>query len=42
MTLNTKYSEIMAVSTFGTIPMALLFIFLQRYFIDSAIGSGIK
>ncbi|ODT17167.1 MAG: hypothetical protein ABS35_26450 [Kaistia sp. SCN 65-12] len=42
MTLNTKYSEIMAVSTFGTIPMALLFVFLQRYFIDSAIGSGIK
>lgn len=42
MTLNTKYSEIMAVSTFGTIPMAVLFIFLQRYFIDSAIGSGIK
>lgn len=42
MTLNTKYSEIMAVSTFGTIPMAILFVTLQRYFIDSAIGSGIK
>lgn len=42
MTLNTKYSEIMAVSVFGTVPMALLFAFLQRYFIDSAAGSGIK
>lgn len=42
MTLNTRYSEIMAVSVFGTIPMALLFAFFQRYFIENAAGTGIK
>ena len=42
MTLNTRYSEIMAVSVFGTLPMALLFAFFQRYFLDSAIGTAVK
>jgi ABC-type glycerol-3-phosphate transport system permease component len=42
MTLNTRYSEIMAVSVFGTLPMAILFAFFQRYFIQSSISSAIK
>lgn len=42
MTLNTRYSEIMAVSVFGTVPMALLFAFFQRYFMQSSIGSAVK
>jgi multiple sugar transport system permease protein len=42
MTLNTRYSEIMAVSVFGTVPMALLFAFFQRYFIQSSIGAAVK
>lgn len=42
MTLNTRYSEIMAVSVFGTLPMALLFAFFQRYFMQSSIGSAVK
>jgi ABC-type glycerol-3-phosphate transport system permease component len=42
MTLNTRYSEIMAVSVFGTAPMAVLFAFFQRYFIQSSIGSAVK
>ncbi|MBN8995340.1 MAG: carbohydrate ABC transporter permease [Rhizobiales bacterium] len=42
MTLNTRYSEIMAVSVFGTVPMALLFAFFQRYFIQSSISSAVK
>ncbi|MGN6144854.1 MAG: carbohydrate ABC transporter permease [Mesorhizobium sp.] len=42
MTLNTRYSEIMAVSVFGTVPMALLFAFFQRHFMQSSIGSAVK
>jgi ABC-type glycerol-3-phosphate transport system permease component len=42
MTLNTRYSEIMAVSVFGTAPMAILFAFFQRHFMQSSIGSAVK
>lgn len=42
MTLNTRYSEIMAVSVFGTLPMALMFVFFQRYFLQSSIGVAVK
>ncbi len=32
----------MAVSTLATLPVALLFIFFQRYFIEGMMVSGIK
>ena len=39
---GTRYTELMAVSVYGAIPTLLFFIALQRYFIESAITTGIK
>lgn len=39
---NTQYGEVMAVSVFGTIPTAMFFIALQRYFLESALAGGLK
>ena len=40
--LNTQYGQVMAVSVFGSIPTVAFFIAFQRYFIESAVASGIK
>lgn len=39
---NTKYGEVMAVSVFGSLPTAIFFLMLQRYFVEGAVASGIK
>ena len=39
---NTQYGEVMAVSVFGALPTAIFFLFLQRYFVEGAIASGVK
>lgn len=39
---DTKYGEVMAVSVFGTLPTILFFMFLQRYFVESATAAGLK
>lgn len=39
---NTQYGQVMAVSVFGAIPTMLFFIALQRYFLESAVATGIK
>jgi multiple sugar transport system permease protein len=37
-----QWAVSMAVSTLATLPVAMLFIFLQRYFIEGLVASGVK
>jgi ABC-type glycerol-3-phosphate transport system permease component len=37
-----RWAVAMAVSTMAVLPVALLFIFFQRYFVEGLIMSGIK
>jgi multiple sugar transport system permease protein len=37
-----KWAVAMAVSTLATLPVALLFIFFQRYFVQGLVMSGMK
>ncbi|OCW57054.1 carbohydrate ABC transporter permease [Hoeflea olei] len=39
---NTQYGEVMAVSVFGTLPTAVFFLALQRYFVEGTISTGVK
>lgn len=41
-TYSNNYGPLMAFSTVGAIPVILLFVFLQRYFIASVALSGLK
>jgi len=41
-TTEPQWAMIMAISTLATLPVAILFIFFQRYFIEGLILSGLK
>ncbi|HQC39599.1 MAG TPA: carbohydrate ABC transporter permease, partial [Petrotogaceae bacterium] len=39
---GTKYNLLMAASTFSILPVVIIFIFLQRYFVEGIARSGLK
>ena len=41
-TTEPQWAVVMAISTLATLPVAILFVFFQRYFIEGLILSGIK
>ena len=39
---QTQYPELMAVSISATIPILVLYLFFQRYFVEGIAASGVK